>query len=87
MKDNFRWVPDRFKTEWIFVYNRKKVVVGDSVEAMRNLKWTDIVKWTVYEVVDLLINPKPNIRWFSKQLVLEWVDWEFNPKRFRKIEE
>jgi hypothetical protein len=77
-------VPERFKTEGIFVHGRDRVVVGDEVEAIRNVLGV-IQRGARLKICDLIVEPNVGRRGFVKKLLFEEVDGEFNPQRFRKV--
>jgi len=82
---NLWWVPEKIREEGVFVHYRDKAVVWDVLESLRNIFWTEVIKWTRVKVEDILVRPKPNVRGFEKRLKLFWYEWEFNPKRFKKL--
>jgi hypothetical protein len=53
---HFRGVPEKWKKEGIFVHGRETVCIGDTVEAIRNVKGV-IVKGTRLIISNLLIFP------------------------------
>ena len=86
MELNLWWIPERIKDEWVFVHYRAKAKVWDELESIKNISWSDVIKWTRVRVEEIIVTPKPNVRWFDKRIKLAWYEWEFNPKKFKKVE-
>lgn len=84
----YRGVPEKFKSEGIFVRGMERVIPGDRVKAIRNVEGSieTLTRGFQYRVADLIVEPNGNVRGFEKRLKLEGYKGDFNPKRFRKVE-
>ncbi len=83
---NLGGVPEKFKEEGVYVHYKEKVQVGDMVEAIKNVMDGEIPKGTKAKILDIIIEPNPNVRGFLKRIKLEGFKGEYNPKRFKKID-
>lgn len=87
MGDPLKHVPEKLKTEGIFVHHQERVHAGDTVEAIRNVAGC-IKEGTRLRIADVFVEPNGNQRGFEKRLCFsEFPDDDFNPKRFRKVKD
>ena len=84
MNDIYAGVPQRFMANGIFGYKQEIIQVGDTVEAVSNVDGT-IAAGTRCTIAEILIEPRSDIKGFTKRVVFQEIDGDFNPKRFRKI--
>jgi len=73
------------KEEWVFAHYQTLVKVWDIVEAVKDVMNGEVPKGTQAQIVDLDITTKWTTRWFTKRIILKWYDWDYNPKKFKKV--
>ena len=77
---------ERWQKEGIRVHNNDYVVVGDYVQAIRDVKGR-ILKGKVLRVSELIIEPPGTEKGNAiKRLKFEGVEDEYNPQRFVKVD-
>jgi hypothetical protein len=77
--------PERMIKEGVKVHYNQLVRIGESVEAIAEV--ADVIKKGDRCVVkDILIGPGNSERGFSKRIVFEGIEGDFNPQRFKKVE-
>jgi hypothetical protein len=81
---NLGGVPERFKSEGVFAYNRELVKIGDVVEALVNIQG-GVPKGFQGVIKDVIVEPLGNERGFHKRIKFNGIAGEFNPKKFKKI--
>ena len=79
--------PEQFREKGVFVHYHEIVQVGDIVEAIKNIFNGEVPKGTRSEIIEIIIKPRANERGFLKRIKIEGYDGEYNPKKFKKIEE
>jgi hypothetical protein len=82
---NFAGVPERFKEEGVRAHESKLVRVGDTVEAIRNVRNGEVPLGTRAKVIEIVIEPHDAKRGFAKRIKIEGYEGEYNPQRFKKI--
>lgn len=82
----FGGFPEKFKEGGLIVHGLEKVVVGDTVEAIADVAGI-IPKGTRLRVTELIVEPRDEKRGFTKRLQFEGYEGDFNPQRFRKVNE
>ena len=86
MGDIFKHVPERRLEEGIFVHKQERARVGSTVEAIRTVAGR-ITKGTRLRIANILVEPRVT-RGFQIRLQFdEFPGEEFNPKRFRLIQD
>ena len=86
-KLNLGGVPEKFKKEGVFVHYKEKAQVGDTVEALNDVLGGEVSKGTKAKITEIIIDPKPNVRGFSKRIKIEGFEGEYNPKKFKILKE
>ncbi|HHD92516.1 MAG TPA: hypothetical protein ENL06_02755 [Candidatus Portnoybacteria bacterium] len=86
-KLNLGGIPEKIKEEGVYVHYREKAKVGDTVEALNNVMDGEIPKGTTGKITEIVIEPTPNVRGFLKRIKIEGFEGEYNPKKFKKLEE
>lgn len=88
MKDLFRGVPEAFKTKGVFVKGRVRVLPGDEVEAIGDVRGL-VAKGTRVVVAEILVEPSGEGRGAGFDKSISFVGYEkeggFNPSKFRKV--
>jgi len=64
---NLWTIPERIIKEWVFVHYRELACISYFVEAISNIESWKIVKWTQLRISEIIADPKPNSRGFSKK--------------------
>lgn len=86
-KLNLGGVPERFKEEGVFAHYKELIRVGDIIEAICDVNDGEIPRGTQVKIMGIIINPKPNDRGFEKRIKVEGYSGDYNPKRFKKVNE
>jgi len=68
-----KWYKSVFLKEWYIVEREFK-----------NSNW-EIVKVVSWELLEIFVDFNWNQKWFTKSIKIEGYEWEFNPKKFKKI--
>ena len=76
--------PERMKLEGVKVHYKELAKIGDRVEAIAEVAGR-IIKGSRLVISDILIEPNGEGRGFSKRLVFENIDGDFNAKKFKKL--
>jgi len=86
-KEDLQRRTDFIKENGVKWYGAKLLKEWDIVERkFKDTTW-EIVKVVVWELVEILVGFNGNQKWFTKSIRIAWYDEEFNPKKFRKVEE
>jgi len=82
---HFAGVPERFRKEGVRAHESELVRVGDTVEAIRNVRNGEVPLGTRAKVTEIVIEPHDAKRGFAKRIKIKGYEGEYNPQRFKKI--
>lgn len=85
-EENFAGVPERFREEGVIAHYREQVRVGDTVEAIRNIRNGEVPLGTQAEITDIIIEPNSGKRGFMKRIKIKGFPGEYNPQRFKRVD-
>mgnify|MGYP001350227033 CR=1 FL=1 len=71
MEFTYRGVPEKFIKEGVFGYHKTPILIGDTVEAVRNIQQGRIPINTRVKVINILVEPSGYGRGFTKRIMVE----------------